>query len=78
MWAHILRDQLRIDQATFWAAVRDGLTPQRARSAPLAESIPAEVAALLVNRVGLSRDQVAALSREAAIGRLNRFWSEGT
>jgi hypothetical protein len=78
LWAHILRDQLCIDEATFWTAVRDGLAPQRAWPAPPAESIPAEVAALLVNRVGLSREQVAALSREEAIARLNRFWTEGS
>jgi hypothetical protein len=78
MWAHILRDQLCIDEATFWAAVRDGVVPQRARAAPPAESLPAEVAALLVHRLGLTREQVAALSREEAIERLNRFWTEGT
>jgi hypothetical protein len=77
MWAHILRDQLCVDEATFWATVRDGVTPQRARPAPPAESLPAEVATLLVNRVGLTREQVAALSREEAIERLNRFWAEG-
>jgi hypothetical protein len=63
--AYILRDQLCVDEATFWAAVRDGAVPQRARPVAPTESMPAEVAALLVNRVGLSREQVAALSREA-------------
>ncbi|HET9875556.1 MAG TPA: hypothetical protein VFQ37_07280, partial [Mycobacterium sp.] len=74
---HILRDQLCIDEGTFWAAVRGGSTPQRSRPAPPPESLPAEVAALLVNRVGLTREQVAALSRAEAIQRINRFWTEG-
>lgn len=77
LWAHILRDQLCVDEATFWAAVRDSVVPERARPAAPAESLPVEIAALLVNRVGLSREQVAAMSREEAIERLNRFWAEG-
>lgn len=77
LWAHILRDQLGVDEATLQAAVRGGETPQRSRTAPPAESLPVEVAALLVNRVGLTRDQVTALSRDEAIERLNRFWAEG-
>jgi hypothetical protein len=78
MWAHILRDQLCIDEATFWTALRDGITPQRTNAIPPAEPLPVEVAALLVNRVGLTREQVAALSREGAIERLNQFWTEGS
>ncbi|EUA17387.1 hypothetical protein I552_0588 [Mycobacterium xenopi 3993] len=79
IWAHILRDQLCVDEATFWAAARDGVKPERTRPAPpSAESLPAEVVALLINRVGLTREQVAALTREQAIQRLNRFWTEGT
>lgn len=78
IWAHILRDQLCVDGATFWSAVRDGVKPQRTQSRPQEESIPAEVVTLLINRVGLTREQVAALTREEAIQRLNRFWTEGT
>ncbi|MEO6794104.1 MAG: cytotoxic translational repressor of toxin-antitoxin stability system [Mycobacterium sp.] len=78
LWAHILRDQLCVDEAAFWAVVRDGIVPQRVSADPQGESLPVEIAALLVNRVGLTREQVAALSRQEAIERLNRFWSEGT
>jgi hypothetical protein len=76
MWSHILRDQLDVDEATFWAAVHDGV--QAARSAPVipAETLPVEVAFLLINRVGLTREQVAAMTRSEAIGRLNRYWTE--
>jgi hypothetical protein len=38
--------------------------------------LPAEVAFLLVNRVGLSRQQVAAMTKQEAIERLNRYWAE--
>jgi hypothetical protein len=79
MWSHILRDQLDVDEATFWAAVRDGRKPARtASTAPSAEALPTEVAFLLVNRVGLSREEVAAMTKEEAIQRLNRYWAEGT
>lgn len=27
MWAHILHDQLDVDEATFWATARDGVKP---------------------------------------------------
>jgi hypothetical protein len=78
MWAHILRDQLEVDEATFWAAVRDGVKPPRTPSPPsVGEALPAEVAFLLVDRVGLNREQVAVMSKEEAIQRLNAFWAEG-
>ncbi|MBS9534231.1 cytotoxic translational repressor of toxin-antitoxin stability system [Mycobacterium sp. M1] len=77
IWAHILRDQLCVDEATFWAAVRDGAVPMRSRATLQADPLPTEVAVLLVNRVGLTREQVAAMSRAEAIEQLNRFWSEG-
>ncbi len=77
LWAHILRDQLDIDEAAFWAAVRDGVKPPRGAPAVPAETLPAELALLLVNRVGLKREQVAAMTKAEAIERLNRYWTEG-
>jgi hypothetical protein len=78
LWAHILRDQLDIDDATFWAAVRDGARPSRGSAPAPTETLPAELAFLLVNRVGLTRAQIAAMTRADAIERLNRYWTEGT
>lgn len=77
LWAHILRDQLDVDEATFWAVVRDGVVPQRGAAPEPAETLPAELALLLLNRVGLTREEIAAMSKAAAIERLNLFWSEG-
>lgn len=71
-------DQLDVDEATFWAAVRDRVKPTRAAStAPSRAALPAEVAFLLINRVGLTREQVAAMTKVEAIERLNRYWTEG-
>jgi hypothetical protein len=78
MWAHILRDQLDVDEATFWAAVRDGVKSARSTPAVPAESLPAELAFLLVDRVGISRAEIAAMTKAEAIERLNRYWTEGT
>ena len=41
MWKHILRDQLHVDEASFWVCVRDGKTPDRGAPEPPSESLPA-------------------------------------
>lgn len=76
MWAHILRDQLDVDAATFWACVRGEALPKRGDPEPPAEALPAEVAYLLRDRVRLSESEIAALTKDEAIARLQRFWTE--
>jgi hypothetical protein len=76
LWAHILRDQLDVDEAAFRAAVRDGVKPTRGALPAPAETLPADLASLLVNRVGLTREQIAVMSKAEAIERLNRYWTE--
>jgi hypothetical protein len=78
LWAHILRDQLDVDEAVFWACVRDGALPDRGEPNPPAEALPAEVAFLLRERVRLSDSEIAALSKDEAIARLQRYWAEGS
>jgi hypothetical protein len=78
LWAHLLRDQLDVGEAAFWAAVREGLVPPRGGAAKPAESLPAELALLLLNRVGLTREEIAAMSKAEAIKRLNRYWTDGS
>ena len=76
LWAHILRDQLNVSPGDFWLCVREGRLPDRG-SGPAATtgSIPAEVVALLINRVGLAESEVAGMTRAEAIARLNLFWA---
>jgi hypothetical protein len=76
--SHVLRDQLDVDQATFWACVQDGVTPDRGVPAPPAETLPAELVHLLLTRAHLSEAEVAAMTKDEAIARMQQFWVTGT
>lgn len=77
MWAHILRDQLEVDEATFWACARDGVVPDRGVPAPPSEALPADLVHLLISKLGLDETEIAEMSKEEAVGRLQRYWIEG-
>lgn len=77
MWSHILRDQLDVTEDAFWRCVLDGEAPTRARPEQPVESLPADLVFLLVHRVGLSESEISAMDRNAAINRIQRFWTEG-
>ncbi|MDL5160195.1 cytotoxic translational repressor of toxin-antitoxin stability system [Actinomycetospora termitidis] len=77
LWSHILRDQLDVDEATFWSCVHDGQAPDRGEPPVPDIALPAEVVALLMSRVGLDESDVRAMSKDEAIARLHRFWTEG-
>jgi hypothetical protein len=58
------------------------LCPQRSQAAsraaePPAETLSAELVHLLISRVGLDETDVAAMNKEDAITRLQRYWTEG-
>jgi hypothetical protein len=76
MWRHILRDQLQITEAAFWACAQDGVTPHRGLSRPPAKALLADLVHLLISRVGLGEAEVAAMHKEDAIARLQRYWLE--
>lgn len=77
IWAHILRDQLDVDQAAFWACVRDGLKPDRGEPEAPAGALPADLVHLLLTRVRLSEAEVAAMSKDQAITRMQQYWATG-
>jgi hypothetical protein len=77
LWRHILRDQLDVDEPTFWACAQDGIRPQRGVPAPPTESLPADLVFLLISRVGVTEAEVAEMSRDDAVARIQQFWSEG-
>ena len=76
LFAHILRDQLHVTADEFWACVKGDERPDRAGSVTREDSLPADLVHLLINRVGLSEVSVGAMSRQAAIERINRYWTE--
>ncbi|MEU2030588.1 hypothetical protein [Nocardia amamiensis] len=77
LWSHILRDQLDVTEETFWQCVLDGVLPNRGTMEPPLGSLPADLVHLLIHRVGLGADVVAAMSKDEAIARLQRFWTDG-
>ncbi|MFV2194893.1 hypothetical protein [Nocardiopsis sp. LOL_012] len=77
MWAHILRDQLEVDDAVFWSCVRDSAIPDRGVPRSPSGALPADLVHLLISRIGLDESEVAAMTKEEAIGRLQRYWTEG-
>lgn len=78
LWKHILRDQLEVDEPEFWSCVQDGVKPDRGVPTPPAEALPADLVHLLLSRVGLDDAEVAGMSKDEAIARLQRFWTEGS
>lgn len=77
LWKHMLRDQLDVDEPAFWACVRDGTVPDRAAPEPPSTALPADLVHLLIVRVGLAERDVAAMSKEEALARLQQYWTEG-
>ena len=77
LWSHILRNQLQASSEEFWQCVRTGEPP--ARSSPTAPqgAIPTDLAHLLKNRIGLRDDEIAEMSRQAAIERAQQYWMTG-
>lgn len=75
IWSHILKDQLDVTDAQFWACVRDGVKPNRGEPEVPADAIPAELIHLLITRLGLSDAEVAKMSKAEAIARMQEYWS---
>jgi hypothetical protein len=75
IWAHILRDQLNVSEAEFWACVQDKVKPDRGEPRVPAEALPAELVHLLMTQVGLSNAEMASISRADAIARMQEHWS---
>jgi hypothetical protein len=79
IWSHILRDQLDATEEVFWDCVRNGVKPTRGEpELPAANPIPAEVVHMLLTRVRLAESDVARMTKEEAIARLNQYWTQGS
>ncbi|MEU4741146.1 cytotoxic translational repressor of toxin-antitoxin stability system [Actinosynnema sp. NPDC023658] len=77
LWNHILRDQLDVDEPVFWSCVQDGVRPARGTPEQPAEALPADLVHLLISRVGLVESEVAGMSKDEAVARMQRYWTDG-
>ncbi|WP_243716714.1 hypothetical protein [Actinomadura sp. KC345] len=67
-----------MDEATFWGCVQDKVVPDRGTPTPPSGALPADLVHLLISRVGLDEAEVAMMTKEEAVARLQRYWTEGT
>ena len=72
LFGHILRDQLRVDEATFWAVVHGRTAPDVA-GATTTPLVPGWLVQRLTVTVGMSEDEVRALSLEDAAAAWEAF-----
>jgi hypothetical protein len=77
LWGHILRDQLAVDEGAFWACVRDGVRPGRGEPEAPLQALPADLVYLLISRMHLPESEVAAMTKDEAIARVDAYWSTG-
>lgn len=78
LWSTILAAHLGVAETAFWACLDNGTLPVR-EAAPAkvpVDAIPAGLAYQLIHTVGLSDAEVAAMSRDEAIARMNAYWSQ--
>lgn len=62
MWSHILRDQLRVTPAEFWACVTRGTLPDRGATRIPDSALPLALVSRLVKDLGMSRSEIADLT----------------
>jgi hypothetical protein len=67
-----------VDEATFWACVHDDVKPDRGVPELPPEALPADLVFMLISRVGLDEMTVAAMSKDEAVARLQKYWIDGT
>lgn len=77
MWSHILRDQLEVTADEFWACVQDGLLPDRGAQVVPEHALPASLVFQLMREIGLTADEVGAMTKDQAVARMQTFWTTG-
>ena len=73
LFKHILRDQLRVDEARFWATVRGEVAREIDAPPPASDTIPAWLVHRLLFTVGLPEAEVRVLTAEQALERWEVF-----
>ncbi|MEO6083327.1 MAG: hypothetical protein ABIQ18_09500 [Umezawaea sp.] len=66
-----------MEEPEFWACAQDGVKPDRGTPESPAEALPADLVYLLISRVGLTESEVAGMTKDKAVSRLQCYWTEG-
>ena len=77
LWAHILRDQLRVSEEEFWQCVREGRKPDRGATPVPSAALPSDLVYKLRHDLGLPAGEIAAMSLQEAVERMRRHWMGG-
>lgn len=77
LWPHVLDDQLCVSEDDFWTCVDDAVVPDRGAvsTAPPENVLPASLAYQLVHTLGLKDAEVAAMTLDEAVQRMQEHWS---
>lgn len=75
MWSHILRDQLEVDEHTFWECVRDRVPPDRGGPRARPDALPADLVHLLVTKAGVDESEIVGMTKEEAVALMQRYWT---
>ena len=79
LWRRIWRDQLALaSEAQFWEALQSGEPVNRTQSAlaPAGPSLPGWLVESLIRKVGMPPEEVAQMTEQEALDRLNEFYSQ--
>ncbi|MFF0636175.1 cytotoxic translational repressor of toxin-antitoxin stability system [Nocardia sp. NPDC004151] len=79
LWCQILKDQLEVSEAQFWACVNDRVRPARTPESvmiPDKEPIPLGIVEKLIRLVHLTPGEIEEMTKDQAVARLNQFWAE--
>ena len=77
MWSHILRNQLEVTADEFWSCVQDGQLPDRGAPTVPKDALPASLVFQLMREVGLTADEVGAMTKDEAVARMQQYWTTG-
>ena len=78
MWSHILRDQLDVTEDEFWSACRKGFCQNEAPRTFPRRHCRLSSCTCSINKVGLAEADVAAMTKDEAVARLNQYWTTGS
>lgn len=77
LWSTILRDQLLVTEAEFWACVRERDLPPRGGASEIpSRALPAELVHQLIHVARVPEVEVAQMDLTQAIARMSAYWSQ--